>query len=86
VRSFLTVMASAALLAGCAHQQQQYLRTDGAPINRAQEQATLAQCKGEGATAIPDGEAGFSQQLERDRKERAVINACMARNGYILPQ
>ena len=34
VRSFLTVIASAALLAGCAHQQQQYLRTDGAPRRR----------------------------------------------------
>jgi hypothetical protein len=36
VRSFLAVMASAVLLAGCAHQQQ-YVRTDGAPVNGEKE-------------------------------------------------
>jgi hypothetical protein len=86
VRSFLTVIASAALLAGCAHQQQQYLRTDGAPLNNAQAQATLAQCKGEGATTVAGEGGGLLTRLERDRKEKVVIDACMARNGYILPQ
>jgi hypothetical protein len=72
VRSFLTVIASAALL--------------GAPLNNAQAQATLAQCKGEGATTVAGEGGGLLTRLERDRKEKVVIDACMARNGYILPQ
>ena len=44
-----------------------YARTDGAPVDAGQEQATLARCKGEGPI-----------------DPRKDIDACMARNGYIL--
>jgi hypothetical protein len=59
-----------------------YIRIDGAAVDVAQEQSALAQCKGEGATAVPTG-TETATQFERQRKERAVIDACMARNGYI---
>ena len=50
MRSFLTVIASAVVLAGCAGQTTKgYVRTGGGSVDLAQEQATLAQCKGEGA-------------------------------------
>jgi hypothetical protein len=61
-------MLALVLLSGCASQ---YVRADGA-----QEKATLAQCKGEGAIAGDPGDLGH--------KEAAVVTACMARNGYIL--
>src|SRR6516225_8034225 len=41
-----------------------WVRTDGGPINKAQEQATFAQCKGEGATTAPGNDV---------RKEVAII-------------
>ena len=86
VRSFMTVMVSAALLAGCAHQQQ-YVRTDGAPVDIAQERSVLAQCKG-GAANRDRGVGGYEprQDLLGPEKESAVVNACMARNGYIHPR
>jgi hypothetical protein len=70
------------LLTGCASTSlSSYIRTDGLPINTAQEQSALAQCKGEAAMAS-DGDP-----LRRAwRKEDAVIAACMARAGYIQPQ
>jgi hypothetical protein len=80
LRLFLKVVANAALSTGCAHQS--YIRTDGEPIDRAQEQSTLVQREAEGATTIPAGAAGGAM-LERRIKENAVINACMARNGYV---
>jgi hypothetical protein len=43
---------AAAGLCGCASQLAHYVRTDGAPVNEAQERATLAQCKGEASTTI----------------------------------
>jgi hypothetical protein len=46
----------------------------------AQEQATLAQCKGEAATSHVDATRNtFGEQ------EAAITNARMARNGYIRP-
>jgi hypothetical protein len=50
-----------------------YVRIDGAPADSAQDQATLAQCKDEAATSGPT-------------REITVLDACMARNGYIHPQ
>ena len=47
MRSFLTVIASAVVLAGCAGQTTKgYVRTDGGSVDLAQEQATLAQWLG----------------------------------------
>jgi hypothetical protein len=62
-----------------------YTRTDGAPIDAAKQQVTLAQCKGEGATAAVQVNPGgpYGVVVERARKEAAVVDACMARNGYI---
>ena len=45
-------------------------------VDLAQEQATLAQCKGEGARGGDPGDYGH--------KERSITIACMARNGYII--
>jgi hypothetical protein len=83
MRAFLIAMAL--VLGGCAAQHpSMYTRTDNRAIDAAQEQATLAQCKGEGATAAvhvnPGGPIGV---VEGARKEAAVVDACMARNGYI---
>jgi hypothetical protein len=69
----LSAMLTLVLLSGCASQLSKYVRTDGAPVNPAQEQATMAQCKGEAATVPP------WRFLEEDN----LITACMARNGYI---
>jgi hypothetical protein len=66
----------ALLLFGCASQLSNYVRTDGAPVNESQEQATMAQCKGEAANSLPP--------LWRLVEENDIISACMARNGYIL--
>jgi uncharacterized protein YceK len=85
VRAFL--IAIALVLGGCASNISAYTRTDGVPVDPLHQQATLAQCKGEGASAavqvIPGGPYGV---VERERKEAAVVNACMARNGYIHAQ
>jgi len=82
VRAFL--IATTLALSGCASHSSGYARTDGVPVDPLHEQATLAQCKGEGATATvqvnPGGPYGV---VERERKEAAVVDACMARNGYI---
>jgi hypothetical protein len=68
----VSAILAAMVLAGCA---KQYARTDGAAVDTAHERATLAQCKGEGAIAIPTQDAF---------KQEQVTEACMARNGYIL--
>jgi hypothetical protein len=74
------------VLGACAAQRA-YTPTNNRAVDAAQQQATLAQCKGEGATAavqvIPGGPYGV---VERERKEAAVVDACMARNGYIQKQ
>jgi hypothetical protein len=80
-------IAVAIALGGCAAQYMNasmYTRTDNRTVDAAQKQATLAQCKSEAATAavqvIPGGPYGV---VERARKEAAVVDACMTRNGYI---
>ncbi len=74
----------AVFLAGCALlKPQQYVRTDGGSVDNAQERSVLAQCKGEAALAtanLPSVEDPLHQ------REATVVNACMARNGYIHPQ
>ena len=86
MRAFLIIAITVAL-AGCAAQTAKNLvRKDDAPVDAAREQATLAQCKGEGATTVMQSGGGVLEPLERTRKENTVIVACMARNGYILPQ
>ena len=85
VRAFRIAMALA--LGACSSHSSGYTRTDGVPVDPLHQQTTLAQCKGEGATATvqanPGGPYGV---VERERKEAAVVNACMARNGYIQAQ
>jgi hypothetical protein len=80
------MIAIALALAGCAAQRSMYARTDGRPVDAAQEQATLAQCKGEGATAPVQTVPSPYGVVERARKENTIIDACMARNGYIQAQ
>ena len=77
MRLFLAMIVTL-LLFGCASQLSKYVRTYGGPVDAAQEQSTMAQCKGEAATAAVKGEG-----LAQLRKEDDVITACMARNGYI---
>jgi hypothetical protein len=78
VRLFFVTASLTVFLSGCASQLSHYVRTDGAPVDAAQEQSTMAQCKGEAATTALKGEG-----LAQLRKEDDVITACMARNGYI---
>jgi hypothetical protein len=66
---FALVFIAALALAGCAHQQQ-YVRTDGAPVDITQLRSASAQCRGKAVVAINVPPA-------------QVFNACMARNGYI---
>jgi hypothetical protein len=72
-------------VSGCAAQKStlNYTRMDNRAVDAAQEQATLAQCKGEAATAPVQFTGGPYGVVERERKEAAIIDACMARNGYI---
>ena len=85
MRAFLIAMALA--LGACSSHSGGYTRTDGVSVDPLHQQATLAQCKGEAATAPvqvnPGGPYGV---VEGARKEAAVVNACMARNGYIQAQ
>ena len=75
MRAFIAV--SALVLAGCSSHSSAYTRTDGVPVDPLHQQATLAQCKGEGAIAIPHGDVW---------QQEKIIAACMARNGYIHAQ
>ena len=75
-RFVAAALLSALALSGCAHH---WVRTDGVPVNKTKQQATLARCKGEGATAM----AGANiHGIERTDNEKAVTEACMARHGY----
>ena len=82
-------LAFGLLLVGCASQPAGYLRADGKSSDPSQMQLVLAQCRGEGATAVADyvtGEGAIpwaAGMASRSSKETAVINGCMARNGYL---
>jgi hypothetical protein len=73
MRPFL-IAAMLAVLGGCASQLSTYVRADGGPIDAAQEQATMAQCKGEVSTTVNGVDT---------LKSDTIIGACMGRNGYI---
>jgi hypothetical protein len=73
----LVAAALATSLTGCATSKP-YVRTDGAPVDTAQQQAVLAQCKGEAVQADI-----LNTNVQRNA---AIAEACMARNGYIHPQ
>ena len=84
MRAFLIAIAIA--LGGCSSHSSGYARTDGVLVDPLHQQATLAQCKGEGVSgpALTDGTVyGAAAQA---RKETTLIDACMARNGYIHAQ
>jgi hypothetical protein len=80
VRFRLLAAILALALTGCASQlKQQYVRTDGTSFDNADMQGALGQCKGEVANS----------NLKPNRivgSEAAIIDACMARNGYIRPR
>ena len=57
-----------AVLGGCASQLSTYVRADGGPIDAAQEQATMAQCKGEASTTVNG--VDISDPLKRHRHQR----------------
>jgi hypothetical protein len=59
-----------------------YMRTDGVAVDPLHEQATLAQCKGEAVSGTIDP----LQAVAQARKETTIIDACMARNGYVHAQ
>ena len=85
MRTFL--IASALALSACSTHSGGYTRTDGVSVDPLHQQATLAQCKGEGASAgVQVNTGGPIGVVERERKETAVVNACMARNCYIQAQ
>ena len=82
MRAFLIAMALA--LGGCAAQRlnaSMYTRTDGVPVDAAKQQAALVQCRGEAVRAPLD-----PQGVDWGRKEKIIIDACMARSGYIQAQ
>jgi hypothetical protein len=80
------LIATALVLGGCATHSaaSQYTRTDGVPIDTAKEQATLVQCKDEGVNGA--GPIDPSNPYGVLAKEKTLLDACMARNGYIQPQ
>jgi hypothetical protein len=82
VRAFLIAMAL--VLASCASKSSAYTRTDGVPVDPLHQQATLAKCK---VTGAGPGEPGtLLGPLAQARKEATLVDACMARNGYIQAQ
>ena len=84
VRAFLIAMGVAIVLGGCAAQRlnaSMYTRTDGTPVDAAKQQAALARCRSEAVRAPLD-----PQGVDWGRKEKIIIDACMARNGYIQAQ
>ena len=73
-------IAIALAVGACAAQRASVVRTDGKPVDPVQEQATLAQCKGEGVSGASHDPNDWG------RTERTLVDACMARSGYIQAQ
>ena len=76
-------MASALALSACASHKSGYARTDGVPVDPLHQQTTLAQCKGEGVNGAALTDGTVYGAVAQARKETTLIDACMARNGYI---
>ena len=74
----MRALAIAIVLGGCASHSSGYARTDGVPVDPLHQQTTLAQCKGEAVSAPLD-----PQGVDWGRKEKIIIDARMARSGYI---
>jgi hypothetical protein len=83
-------LLSSIIATGCASQAQpsaslHYLRTDGRPADALEMQATLAQCKGEGARAVSDYVTGegavpwVAGMVRRSSKETTLISAGSSR-------
>jgi hypothetical protein len=77
-------------LTGCASQSRSdayvhYIRADGQPVDTGHVRMILAQCQGEGARGAPATNVGyaFSGWISRPHTQGTLINACMARNGYL---
>lgn len=86
----MAVLVLALAVAGCAVRQSTgFIRADGRAVDSGQIRLALAQCQGEGATAVGDyvgGEGAVpwaAGMMSRSSKEAAVVNACMARAGYL---
>jgi len=75
VRAFLIAMASTLALSGCAAHGSAYTRTDGVPVDPLHQQATLAQCKGEGLLEL--GEANLAPSLGRLLKRGRKVRSSM---------
>jgi hypothetical protein len=86
-RCYLGIIALT--LTGCAShvQPSAYRRTDGQPTDAARVQSVLAQCKGEAAMVPGSGGAGAVGMVvaasDQTTRELSVLDACMARNGYL---
>jgi hypothetical protein len=86
----LVAIVACLLIAGCATQSPQYLRVDGQTADAAQLRAAYAQCKAQGAAVasydinIPTGPIPWLASMTTSpSRQSTVIDACMARNGYI---
>jgi hypothetical protein len=86
----LFVVAGALALVSCASHTQPsaYSRADGRPVEASGVQLALAQCKGEVAATVPPTEGGglgyvAISAADRSSREHAILDACMARNGYL---
>ena len=84
MRAFLIAMAIA--LGGCSSHNGGYGRTDGVPVDPLHQQSTLAQCKGEGVSGAALTDGTVYGAVAQAQKESTLVDACMARNGYIQAQ
>ena len=58
MRKFLIAISGALALSGCSSHSSGYARADGVPVDPLHQQTTLAQYKGEGATAAAQANRG----------------------------
>lgn len=86
------VLVLAVGLGSCASQGSSsggFVRADGQQADQAQARLAVAQCQGEAAMAVQARPAAAGPipwavgQAQRSSGETAVMNACMARNGYL---
>jgi hypothetical protein len=72
VRAFLIPMAL--VLGGCSTHSSGYTRTDGVSVDPLHEQATLAQCKGEGATAPVQSTPGSPMEWLSESERKLLLS------------